>query len=123
MSPTVPVLLQILSGAQSATDLLPAGSVYVLPPNSVVELSMPAGAAGGPVRVLWANMRILLTPGCLQHPFHLHGVGGLRYDEHNLADHLYSMSLMLCGVLGRATTTMLILRAVTSSHSERLATM
>ncbi|KZP11724.1 multicopper oxidase [Athelia psychrophila] len=53
--PTVPVLLQILSGAQLATDLLPSGSVYVLPSNSVIELSMPAGAAGGP------------------HPFHLHG--------------------------------------------------
>ncbi|KZP13896.1 multicopper oxidase [Athelia psychrophila] len=53
--PTVPVLLQILSGAELATDLLPSGSVYVLPPNSVVELSMPAGAGGGP------------------HPFHLHG--------------------------------------------------
>ena len=54
--PTVPVLLQILSGAQSAQDLLPAGSVYSLPSNSVIELSLPAGAAGGP------------------HPFHLHGV-------------------------------------------------
>ncbi|KZP20931.1 multicopper oxidase [Athelia psychrophila] len=55
VSPTIPVLLQILSGAQQATDLLPSGSVYVLPPNKVIELSMPAGAAGGP------------------HPFHLHG--------------------------------------------------
>ncbi|KZP21881.1 multicopper oxidase, partial [Athelia psychrophila] len=45
--PTVPVLLQILSGAELATDLLPSGSMYVLPPNSVVELSMPAGAGGG----------------------------------------------------------------------------
>ncbi|KAJ7080204.1 laccase-4 [Mycena belliarum] len=53
--PTVPVLLQILSGAQSATDLLPTGSVYTLPPNSVVELSIPGGTPGAP------------------HPFHLHG--------------------------------------------------
>ncbi|KAJ7642929.1 yellow laccase [Mycena rosella] len=53
--PTVPVLLQILSGAQSATDLLPTGSVFTLPPNSVVELSIPGGSAGAP------------------HPFHLHG--------------------------------------------------
>ncbi|KAF5323633.1 hypothetical protein D9758_017077 [Tetrapyrgos nigripes] len=53
--PTVPVLLQILSGAQSANDLLPAGSVYNLPLNSTVELSLPAGAVGGP------------------HPIHLHG--------------------------------------------------
>nr|AAO38869.1 laccase [Rigidoporus microporus] len=53
--PTVPVLLQILSGAQSATDLLPSGSVYVLPSNATVEISIPAGAVGGP------------------HPIHLHG--------------------------------------------------
>ncbi|PSR82561.1 hypothetical protein PHLCEN_2v5994 [Hermanssonia centrifuga] len=53
--PTVPVLLQILSGAQTAQDLLPAGSVYSLPSASSIELSLPAGAAGGP------------------HPFHLHG--------------------------------------------------
>ncbi|KAF7970319.1 hypothetical protein HWV62_24394 [Athelia sp. TMB] len=53
--PSVPVLLQILSGAQLATDLLPDGSVYVLPPGKVVKLSIPAGVVGGP------------------HPFHLHG--------------------------------------------------
>ncbi|KAJ7106687.1 laccase [Mycena epipterygia] len=54
--PTVPVLLQILSGAQTATDLLPTGSVFTLPPNSVIELSIPGGTPGAP------------------HPFHLHGV-------------------------------------------------
>ncbi|KAJ7915080.1 laccase 1 [Mycena leptocephala] len=53
--PTAPVLLQILSGAQSAQDLLPPGSVYTLPPNKVVEISIPGGAAGAP------------------HPMHLHG--------------------------------------------------
>ncbi|KAK7464084.1 laccase, multicopper oxidase, benzenediol:oxygen oxidorectuctase [Stygiomarasmius scandens] len=53
--PTVPVLLQILSGAQTADSLLPSGSIYSLPLNSTVELSMPAGVVGGP------------------HPFHLHG--------------------------------------------------
>jgi len=53
--PSVPVLLQILSGTMAATDLLPSGSVYTLPHNKVVELSIPAGVAGGP------------------HPFHLHG--------------------------------------------------
>ncbi|KAJ7512212.1 laccase 2 precursor [Mycena galericulata] len=46
--PTAPVLLQILSGAQSAQDLLPPGSIYTLPPNKVVEISIP-------------------------HPVHLHG--------------------------------------------------
>ncbi|KAF8919352.1 laccase [Mucidula mucida] len=49
--PTIPVLLQILSGKQTAQDLLPSGSVYTLPPNKVIELNL-----------IGAN-----------HPFHLHG--------------------------------------------------
>nr|AYR00610.1 laccase 5 [Steccherinum murashkinskyi] len=53
--PTVPVLLQILSGAVAPQDLLPSGSVFEIPGNSVIEISMPAGVLGGP------------------HPFHLHG--------------------------------------------------
>ncbi|KAK0200634.1 laccase lcc5 [Desarmillaria ectypa] len=53
--PTTPVLLQILSGAQNANDLLPEGSVYSLPVNSTIEISMPGGVVGG------------------GHPFHLHG--------------------------------------------------
>ncbi|KAH9963707.1 Cupredoxin [Lactifluus volemus] len=47
--PTVPVLLQILSGAQKASDLVPKGSIYGLARNMSVELTIPAGAAGGPV--------------------------------------------------------------------------
>ncbi|KAH7891029.1 laccase [Phlebopus sp. FC_14] len=60
-NPPVPVLLQILSGARHPMELLPNGSVYVLPPNKVIEVSVPAtdqqpgGAPGGP------------------HPMHLHG--------------------------------------------------
>ncbi|KAG2153312.1 laccase [Suillus clintonianus] len=53
--PSVPVLLQILSGAQDATDILPNGTVYVLEPNKVVELTMINGELHGP------------------HPIHLHG--------------------------------------------------
>ncbi|KAI0640620.1 laccase B [Trametes meyenii] len=56
--PTVPVLLQILSGAQSAADLLPGGSVYTLPSNATIELSFPITATN--------------APGA-PHPFHLHG--------------------------------------------------
>ncbi|KAI6103797.1 laccase [Pisolithus croceorrhizus] len=61
IDPPLPVLLQILSGAHNAAQLLPNGSVYVLPPNKTIEISMPAtdltsgGALGGP------------------HPIHLHG--------------------------------------------------
>ncbi|KAJ7196371.1 laccase [Mycena pura] len=46
--PTAPVLLQILSGAHTAAELLP--------PNAVVEVSIPGGTVGAP------------------HPFHLHGM-------------------------------------------------
>ncbi|KAJ6467735.1 laccase [Mycena sanguinolenta] len=53
--PSVPVLLQILSGAQAAQDLFPPGSVYTLPPNKVIEISIPGGSPLAP------------------HPFHLHG--------------------------------------------------
>ncbi|KAH8085461.1 laccase 2 [Cristinia sonorae] len=53
--PNVPVLLQILSGAQNPNDLLPDGSVVPLPRNSAIEITMPGGLIGGP------------------HPFHLHG--------------------------------------------------
>lgn len=53
----MPVLLQILSGAKRAQDLMPKGSVIALPKNAVIELVIPpGGAVGGP------------------HPFHLHGV-------------------------------------------------
>nr|AGW43035.1 laccase [Ganoderma weberianum] len=57
VSPTVPVLLQILSGTQSALDLMPQGNIYKLPKNASIEITFPANAnaAGSP------------------HPFHLHG--------------------------------------------------
>ncbi|GLB38077.1 putative multicopper oxidase family protein [Lyophyllum shimeji] len=54
-TPSVPILLQLLSGAKTAQQLLPAGSIIPLPRNKVIEVTMPGGAAAGP------------------HPFHLHG--------------------------------------------------
>ncbi|KZT32315.1 Cupredoxin [Sistotremastrum suecicum HHB10207 ss-3] len=56
--PSVPVLLQILSGASTAQDLLPPGSVLPLPSNSIIEISIPDTGA------------VSRT-----HPFHLHGTG------------------------------------------------
>lgn len=51
--PSVPVLLQILSGSTQASQLLPKGSVFSLPPNKVVEISIPAiGVPAGPVSTL-----------------------------------------------------------------------
>ena len=49
--PTTPVLLHILSGAQTAKDPLPPGSVYSLSPNNAIEFSLPGSGLkhGGPV--------------------------------------------------------------------------
>ncbi|KIK91567.1 laccase [Paxillus rubicundulus Ve08.2h10] len=57
VNPPITVLLQILSGARSPSELLPGGSVYPLPLNQVIEISFPNNgeALGGP------------------HPIHLHG--------------------------------------------------
>ena len=51
MSPNIPVLLQVLSGAKKAYELLPVGSVYGVHRNKSVELTIPGGATGGPVSV------------------------------------------------------------------------
>ncbi|KAJ6523652.1 hypothetical protein DFH09DRAFT_1096532 [Mycena vulgaris] len=52
--PTAPVLLQILSGVPTAQEVLPKGSIYELPPNKVVEISIPGGSPRVP--------QILKTP-------------------------------------------------------------
>ncbi|KAJ8508845.1 hypothetical protein ONZ45_g8915 [Pleurotus djamor] len=55
VAPTVPVLLQIMSGTYDVHDLAPTGSIYDIEAGQVVELTMPAVAIFGP------------------HPIHLHG--------------------------------------------------
>lgn len=47
--PPLPVLLQIISGSKTPQELLPPGDVYVLPPNKVIEISIPGGSPGSPV--------------------------------------------------------------------------
>lgn len=63
--PTVPVLQQIISGAQTAQDLLPPGSVYVLPPNKVIEISIPGGSIGSPVRSTESFTMLMILMGIL----------------------------------------------------------
>ncbi|KAG2014957.1 laccase 5 [Coprinopsis cinerea AmutBmut pab1-1] len=55
-SPSVPTLLQIMSGANPG-ELLPENSIYYLPRNQVIEVEIPSAgiSASGP------------------HPFHIHG--------------------------------------------------
>src|SRR6266404_485528 len=62
LSPDVPVLVQILCGAQKASDLLPAGSIYGLDRNKSVELTIPGGAVGGPVSVYAEACLLLMSP-------------------------------------------------------------
>jgi iron transport multicopper oxidase len=50
--PTVPVLLQILSGTQDPTQLMPNESVIILEANKVVELTLSTTGPGGPVRII-----------------------------------------------------------------------
>ncbi|KAJ6602828.1 laccase [Mycena vulgaris] len=52
LSPSLPVLLQMLSGAGKPTDFLPSEQVFLLPPNSIIDITIPEGG---------------------DHPFHLHG--------------------------------------------------
>ncbi|ESK92808.1 laccase [Moniliophthora roreri MCA 2997] len=56
VSPSLPVLLQVLSGAQKPGALLPKGSVYELPANSSIEISVTGAGVKG-----------------FEHPLHLHG--------------------------------------------------
>ncbi|KAJ7181074.1 laccase [Mycena filopes] len=96
--PTAPVLLQILSGAQAAQDLLPAGSVYTLPPNKVIEISIPGGSPGAP------------------HPFHLHGhnfhvIRSAGNDSYNFVDPVIRDVVST----GSATTDNTTLRFVTDN--------
>ncbi|TEB37779.1 laccase [Coprinellus micaceus] len=53
--PPMPIMLQILSGAQNVSELMPQGSIYELQRGWIVELTVPRFAIGAP------------------HPFHLHG--------------------------------------------------
>ncbi|KAJ7673360.1 laccase 2 precursor [Mycena rosella] len=55
VSPSTPVLLQILSGKYRAQDLLPKNNLFEFKPNKIVEISIIGGGPGAP------------------HPFHLHG--------------------------------------------------
>lgn len=66
-SPTVPVLLQILSGAQEPSNLLSNGSVIILEANKVVELTLSTSGLGGPVchfhpfetsNYIWSNVHV-----------------------------------------------------------------
>ncbi|KAG2746849.1 multicopper oxidase [Suillus brevipes Sb2] len=53
---SIPVLLQLLNGGISASEMAPNGSIYSLPRNKVIEISWnPDNSPGRP------------------HPFHLHG--------------------------------------------------
>lgn len=71
---SVPVLLQILNGRRPE-ELIPAGSIYQLPPNKVIELNIPGGSPASPVRDGLAYSCCSYSQSLFtnQHPIHLHG--------------------------------------------------
>jgi iron transport multicopper oxidase len=66
-APIVPVLLQILNGA-NASELVPSGSIYALEGNKSVEISIPAGAPGGPVSYMKSKSLRLDSDAILLNP-------------------------------------------------------
>lgn len=91
--PSVPVLLQILSGAQQATDLMPNGSVYVLEPNKVVELTVRTLGFGGPVSShspLSSRNHLQMFSIPSTYTGFVHRLGAVH-----VSDMIYSMLLML----------------------------
>jgi iron transport multicopper oxidase len=61
VDPSVPVLLQILSSTQNASDLIPKGSIYGLGANRSVEITIPGDPPGGPVSVRATRGRAIVT--------------------------------------------------------------
>ncbi|KAJ7255692.1 hypothetical protein C8J57DRAFT_1517984 [Mycena rebaudengoi] len=57
LSPSLPVLLQLLSGAAKPTDFLPSEQVIVLPKNTIVDISVPGGGMYG------HNFDVIKQPG------------------------------------------------------------
>jgi iron transport multicopper oxidase len=62
ISPKLPVLLQILSGAHNAHTLMPEGGVIGLPGHSSIEVTIPGGVVGGGVSLLlWGIHHVLIV--------------------------------------------------------------
>ncbi|KAH9946367.1 phenoloxidase [Epithele typhae] len=76
--PTVPVLLQLISGAKTVNELMPASSIYSLPPNATIEISLPVGMTGQ-----------IGAP----HPWHLHGHSFAVVRSANSTDYNYANPL------------------------------
>lgn len=53
--PPMPIMLQILSGAQNVSELMPQGSIYELQRGWIVELTVPRFAIGAPVSGIHAS--------------------------------------------------------------------
>lgn len=60
ISPTVPVLLQILSGAKRPQDLLPSEQVFLVPKNKLIEVNIP-GTGAHPFHCMSQMLRSLDT--------------------------------------------------------------
>lgn len=57
---SLPVLLQIISKTTPPQDLLPKGSVYALPRDKVIELTLPGGSPGSPVSQVQSSLSAVM---------------------------------------------------------------
>jgi len=61
-SPSMPVLLQVMSGTRRPDELLPKGSVYTLPMNASIEITMTgAGKKGWEVCGVFVPLRFVFV--------------------------------------------------------------
>lgn len=64
LSPSLPVLLQLLSGAAKPQDFLPSEQVILLPPNKIIDISIP-GAGAHPFHLHGHNFDVILQPNAV----------------------------------------------------------
>lgn len=64
-SPSIPILLQILSGTVPPWQVEPKGSVYTLPRDKLIEITFsPRDSPGRPVRVVPTTHRVVAPDSC-----------------------------------------------------------
>ncbi|THH08552.1 hypothetical protein EW145_g2616, partial [Phellinidium pouzarii] len=68
-SPSVPILLQILSGKTNPADLLPSGSIYALPGNSTIEISFPSDGFPHPMHLHGQNVDVVRVAGSSEYNY------------------------------------------------------
>ncbi len=93
--PALPLLLQILSGTVDAQSYLPKGTVYTLPRNKLVEISVPGDSPLSPVSILYtSNTERRLTDVLASIPLTWGEHTGYKSSRWTQTDSSYSITLL-----------------------------